>query len=100
MVVRYQQGVGVYLTLLSSNLFNLLLLLQNIPDEKGNFYYCDWKGWFLVTSTKLKKYVIIIWSLMADFTKLPGISHLIVIFPLFLGMVIYASEFKTKEKQK
>ena len=37
---------------------------------------------------------------MADFTNLPGISHLIVIFPLFLGMVIYASEFKTKEKQK
>ena len=26
--------------------------------------------------------------------------QLIFIFPLFLGMVIYANEFKTKEKQK
>ena len=37
---------------------------------------------------------------MADFTKLPNISQEIFIFPLFLGMVTYASEFKIKEKQK
>ena len=28
------------------------------------------------------------------------LSQLIFIFPLFLGMVMYANEFKTKEKQK
>ena len=28
------------------------------------------------------------------------LSQVIFIFPLFLGMVIYANEFETKEKQK
>ena len=28
------------------------------------------------------------------------LSQLILIFPLFLGMVMYANEFETKEKQK
>ena len=28
------------------------------------------------------------------------LSQLIFIFPLFLGMVMYANEFKTKKKQK
>ena len=28
------------------------------------------------------------------------LSQLIFIFPLFLGMVMYANELKTKEKQK
>ena len=28
------------------------------------------------------------------------LSQVIFIFPLFLGMVTYANEFKTKEKQK
>ena len=28
------------------------------------------------------------------------LSQVIFIFPLFLGMVIYANKFKTKEKQK
>ena len=28
------------------------------------------------------------------------LSQLIFIFPLFLGMVMYSNEFKTKEKQK
>ena len=28
------------------------------------------------------------------------LSQVVFIFPLFLGMVIYANEFETKEKQK
>ena len=54
-VVRYQQGVGVYLTLLSSNLFNLLLLLQNIHDEKGNFHYFELKRVVFSYQYKIKE---------------------------------------------
>ena len=74
-----------------------------IPVLSENFPYMKKPTVFQVINIKWKwlsytciKYIIIIYI----YVVVNFLFQVIFIFPLFLGMVIYANEFETKEKQK
>ena len=55
-------------------------------------YYRTWACFYIIEATLTAKlYVYVVVNFL---------FQLIFIFPLFWGMVMYANEFKTKEKQK
>ena len=67
-------------------------LVNGIPQIQAP---CPWRRFGRSSAKKKWRYNVLHVDVVVNF-----LFQLIFIFPLFLGLVVYANEFKTKEKQK
>ena len=64
-------------------------------------YVCLYVYIYIYVYIRIYMYIsIYIYIYICMYVVVNFLSQVIFIFPLFLGMVIYANEFETKEKQK